>query len=472
MGTVFFLLFVILLAATLVRGIARPQRFFEYPYFMAGIFAIFILPQAISLRSNPGGVPLESIPMVLLMTLLCLAAGLLGYRLPANRLLARIASTPLRLDRLFHVGAAFILVSLFFTYLISRMSAEETGGSMWSGRVTIYHFFAQLVYPGLTIALFTALSKRDPLAWIAVGIAAIGPLQSIIFSGRREGAAIFILIVAGSLFYHRRFVPPRFAVVGALAFGMLAIPATSAYRSLMETGEVAAIRDIDLVANFERFLEGEAILELRNAAAIVFATKLRGNYQNGSAYWDELVWRFVPAQVFGAEFKNGLMFAPRLFETKSKQATVDMGLREYRLAVGSTITGMADSFQQFGYFGCLFFALLAVVFRSLWESSLRSGAYFARLLYILSITSAMRAVTHQTVDFLPGFLYHLVFLGMAFVYARERRPHVLAAIRSRRQPDAADAATPRSDQAVNGDDRSNLERPLAPARKRDLADLD
>ena len=39
-------------------------------------------------------------------------------------------------------------------------------------------------------------------------------------------------------------------------------------------------------------------------------------------------------------------------------------------------------------------------------------------------TSAMRAVTHWTLDFLPGVLYHAVFLGLGFLYARvpQHRP--------------------------------------------------
>jgi hypothetical protein len=36
------------------------------------------------------------------------------------------------------------------------------------------------------------------------------------------------------------------------------------------------------------------------------------------------------------------------------------------------------------------------------------------------MTSAMRAITHQTLDFLPGFLYNVIFLGALMWYARDR----------------------------------------------------
>jgi hypothetical protein len=168
-------------------------------------------------------------------------------------------------------------------------------------------------------------------------------------------------------------------------------------------------------------VEGDAILELRNAAALIYSTQLRGTYGFGAAYWDEIVWRFIPAQVVGAEFKNSLMLDPHIPDPNKGPEIVDLGLREYSMPIGSTVTGMGDSFQQFGYFGCAFFAIMAVLFRSLWTASLEPQAYFAKLLYMLSATSAMRAVTHQTVDFLPGLLYNLIFLGLAVLYARETK---------------------------------------------------
>jgi hypothetical protein len=44
----------------------------------------------------------------------------------------------------------------------------------------------------------------------------------------------------------------------------------------------------------------------------------------------------------------------------------------------------------------------------------------AQILYIQITTSAMRAATHQTIDFLPAFIYGLIFIGAIAFYARER----------------------------------------------------
>jgi hypothetical protein len=462
-------IFVGLLAFILAKGLARPQRFLEFPYFMAATFAVFIFPQVISLKRFPGATPLESLTPVMIMTNLCLACCYLGYLLPPSRWIAKHGSAPVKLDRLFHVGVAFIVISFFFNHLISGMSAEEKGGSTWTGRVTIYLFFAQLIYPGLSISLFTALTKRSPIAWLFTFIAMIIPIQAIVLAGRREGAALFVLTIALTLFYQRKVVPPRVAIISALAFAMLAIPATSKYRGAMSTGDFGAAKKIDLIGNFQRFLNEEAILELRNAAVLIYSTQVRGNYDYGAAYWDQLIVRFVPAQIFGKEFKDNLMFEePEIDEEKEEE--VEIGIRSFRSPKGSTLTGMGDAFKQFGYFGCLFFVLLAIIFRSLWETALQPDTFFAKLLYIQTSTSAMRAVTHQTVDYFPGLLYNLVFLGLAVLYARV--PRLARALSTAGNPSREKT---QMDSFQPDDSESNLPPPnsrfLVPEKKRDISEL-
>jgi hypothetical protein len=421
MESVYFWIFTAMCAGTIAYGLAKPERFFEYPYFMAGIFAVFILPQAISLLRFPGAAHPEAVNAVLLMTNLCLGACLLGYLIPPNRWIAKHASTPVNLDKLFHFGVLFILSGYFFGYLISRMTPEETGGSMWTGKVTIYGFFANLAFPGMSIALMTAMTRGGAVPWAVAALGVWPTVAGAIFAGRREQAALFMLTVGLTLFYQRRLVPPRALVAGALGFALLAIPATGSYRSAMSEQNLEAVKSIDLIGNFEKFLNEESILELRNAAMIIDAAAYMGDYEYGGGYWDQLVFRFVPAQLLGKDFKEGLMF-----RSTNERADQEMEAKGFQISVGSTLTGMGDSFQQFGYFGCGFFLLLAVIFRTLWLTSLQPSAFFAQLLYIQTSTSAMRAVTHQTVDYLPGLVYNVIFLGLAVWYARERAPESTA----------------------------------------------
>lgn len=403
-------------AWTIAVGLAKPARFFEYPYFMAGIFAVFILPQAVSLLRFPGAANPEAVSAALLMTNLCLAACLVGYCIPPNRSIARFTSVRVNLDRLFATGIVFIICGFFFNFLISRIEPDEMGSlTRWSGPATIYLFFAQLVYPGLSIALTIALKRGGGLPWLATVVAAWIPLQAILIAGRREQTALFVLTIALTLFYQRRWIPPRTAVFAALAFALLAIPATGTYRTAMAEQNFEAVREIDLIGNFNKFLNLESILELRNAAMIMDATASTSGYEFGGGYWDELVFRFVPAQLLGTDFKEGLMFRP-----SEDRLEEEMEMRGFQMAGGSTKTGIGDSFQQFGYLGFAFFLLLAVLFRTLWLTSIQPSAVFAQLLYIQTSTSAMRAVTHQTVGFLPSLVYSFIFIGLAVWYSRDR----------------------------------------------------
>jgi hypothetical protein len=181
------------------------------------------------------------------------------------------------------------------------------------------------------------------------------------------------------------------------------------------------------VGNFKNFIFEESILELRNGAAIIEATRQTGNYQLGKGYWNHLVFRFVPGQLVGMDLKQSLMFG--VWDI-GKSGGSESGVQFSR---GSTITGMGDTFLQFGWFGCLFFAFMGMLFKGMWQASLAPNALFARLMYVMTFTSGMRAVTHWTADFLPGLLYFAIFLGLAGFYAAVPRQRV-AGIKPRFRP--------------------------------------
>ena len=136
-----------LVGGTLIHGLAKTERFFEYPYFMATAFAVFIIPQAVSLVRFPGAVNEEWLGNTLLMA--CLCFGMCWFGVPINVSLAEgaLVTASMRWRRLFLGSLVFIAISYYFNFLISRMTPDETGGSMWTGPVTIYGFFALLIYP-------------------------------------------------------------------------------------------------------------------------------------------------------------------------------------------------------------------------------------------------------------------------------------------------------------------------------------
>ena len=389
----------------------KPILIFEYPYFMAFAFAAFIVPQAYSLIRFPGVVQDASVDAVLLMSCLCMLACVLGYQLAPSAAMTRWATRPVDLQKLFHVGLLFVAVAYWMAHAITRIDVEfsESGGMTGTG--TIILFFEMLAYPGFAICFFCALQKRT-VATIGASIIAIYPPLKDALIGRRENTAILILSIVMALYYQRGKRPPRLAIAGALLFSMLAIPATMQYRSYAEKNNWEGVSQMNLIENFQRFLSEECVLELRNGAAMIESTRITGQYQFGKAYWNHIVFRFVPAQWVGESFKRSLMFN---IADIAKSGGTDTGIQFH---TGSTITGMGDTFQQFGWAGCLFFAFMGVLFKGLWRASFPKDALFARLMYMLSFTSGMRAVTHWTLDFLPGLFYFAIFMGLASFYAR------------------------------------------------------
>jgi len=426
MASFFFVLLLALAGAPLAMTMKKPARIFEYPFFMAFAFAAFIVPQALALIRFPGFVEDGSVTAVLIMACFCLISCFLGYQLAPSAVMLNLTSRPIDMNRLFRAGILFIALGYTMINALSTTEAQysaETGGL--TGTATILLFFQLLAYPGFAIALFCAL-RRPSFTTIAVSIVGVFPLLRDAMVGRRENSTILILTIVMSFFYERHVMPSRLAIAGMLVFSMLAIPATAEYREYANQSNWDAVRQMDLVGGFKRFVSEESTLELRNGAAVIESTRQTGNYQFGKAYWNHIVFRFVPAQLVSMEFKQSLMFD--VWDVARASGT-ETGIQFSR---GSTITGMADTFLQFGWLGCLFFAFMGVLFKGMWQASLASNALFARLMYVMTFTSGMRAVTHWTLDFLPGLLYFGIFLGLAGVYAAVPRQRLVGKARPRR----------------------------------------
>lgn len=409
----FFTLFVAGCAVLITITLIRPQLVYQYPYFMAATFTVFILPQAYALyRNGWGGFYLEP---TLLMSFLCLAACWVGYIPRAHPGFIRKLNGPVNTDRFLHGGILMVLVGWYFTYKFGTLPEEELS-SMLTGIGTIYLFFGGLVYPGFAICFYCALKNRGAFARIISALAAWVPIQAAVFHGRREPTALFILSLGMSLFFIRGIRPPRWLVAALILGTMFIIPATGEYRKTAAEDPLTALKQIDFIEQFNDYFEPDAISELKNATVLIAATQESGDYGFGTEYWNRIVFRFVPAQFVGKKFKNSLMIGGEerdWDEIVARSASFD-------LPTGSTVTGLGDSFNQFGYLGCLVFAAIGYVFKNLWAAANEPDGTVAQILYIQVTTSAMRALTNQSIDFLPGLIYGAIFIGLVALYAKER----------------------------------------------------
>jgi hypothetical protein len=409
----FFLPFMLVCLGLVAMAVVRPRLIYEFPYFMAATFTAFILPQAYALyRNGWGGIYLR---ITFLMCSLCLACCWLGYRRRPHPALLQKLNISIDTGRFLAGGIVLVLVGWYFTHKFGMLPEEEES-SMMTGIGTIYLFFGGLVYPGFAICFYSALKERWITAWLATVVAAVIPLQAAVFYGRREPTVLFFMSVGLGMFFIKGKTAPRWAIIAAILGAMLFIPSTAEYRQLAREDPLGALKQINFTEEFREALDPDALSELKNATVLIAATDATRNFEYGAGYWNELVFRFVPAQFLGKDFKDSLMIGGQRRDPSDFVEDV-FG---FRLPLGMTVTGIGDSFNEFGYFGCLFFAVLGYLFKTLWAAANQPSGTVAQILYIQITTSAMRAVTHQTIDFLPAFIYGVIFIGAVAFFARER----------------------------------------------------
>jgi hypothetical protein len=410
------LIYLVLLAAScfvlLIRATIRPILFYQFPYFIAATFTAFILPQAYAAYTGEwGGSYLDT---ALIMSLLCLAGCWFGYLPKAHPALLEKFNVRMNPGRFFHGGVVLVAVGYYFTYRFGTLDEGELTSAL-TGIGTIYLFFSGLVYPGFAICFYCALRGQGAFAWIVAAIAAWIPIQIAIFYGRREPTVLFLLSLALVIYFLKGKRLPRLLVLGAVIAAMFAIPATAEYRKSAAEDPLEAFQQLDIAEQFNQYFNEESPSEFKNAVTLIAVTMANGDYEMGVGYWNHLVFRFVPAQILGENFKNSLMIG-------GKQRDYGEYIERaagFRLPVGTTVTGIGDSFNQFGLLGCLVFAAMAYLFKNIWVAANQPGGTVAQILYIQVSTTGMRALTHQTVDFLPGFIYSAIFIGLVALYAKE-----------------------------------------------------
>lgn len=400
-------------ASFLVWGFSRPDRMLQYPFLAGAVFAGWALPQLIGLTNNEG-LPEGAIDRTLAMTILCALAIYAG----------NAAARPMRLldwqfdrQRMLLAATVLSLVGAFFFFQVSRLAEEAMSlyGGAWTGPITIYVFLSTTLTVGMVLAL--QIFMRRPSLWPALIVAAdlLFYLDRIVFQGRRAVAAELVIILALTLWFHRRLAPARWAMAAVLVLGTLWVNSVGEYRSLVMAGPqygLTTIGDIDFLGNFEEILSRGGN-SMTNAVYDIEATARLNWYDFGLYHWNELVTFTVPGQIVGHDLKDALMF-----DTKGSAA-----LEAFRHVphTGSTHTGMSDAFGSFWYFGALKFFLIALIMAKLYRAGLR-GHFVAQALLMLVYVDALQAITHGTGPFFTVWPSLVAFMGPALLYARKTSP--------------------------------------------------
>jgi len=397
-------------AALLWWGCLAKGRIYEFPFLAGATFFGFILPQAVGLlrdRDLPGG----ALQKTFVMAILCAAMCYVGYVWRKNPL--RSFQWSFEQRRLLQVSAVLSAVGAWFFQEISHLPEELTGVTQWSGVPVAYLFFAQILSYGFAIAVLLFFKTNSK--W-ALGIALFDAcfyLDRIFIAGRRGVALEFVFIVVLGAWFGRGRALPKWAMISAILGGTLALHSTGYYRgvTLDEEGpQWNKVTEIPMVANL-RELMANGGNELRNVVYMIEAADETADFDYGLFHWNTLVFNYVPAQVVGEEFKQSLMIS-------LKDVAAD--LFGYEANVGTTRTGLVDSFRSFWYLGCLKFLLIGFVMSKLYSGAV-TGNTTAQLYYMLIIVPSLHSITHHTQWFVSPWVHMGIFLLPGLIFARVRK---------------------------------------------------
>jgi len=392
--------------------IKNPEKFFLYPYTIIYIFTVFICPQVIALvNSYYAGESIflskDAIIRVLIMAILCIAMSFIGfYYKPKEKYLNRnlLIINENAASKLFIL---YVIIGFYFYYKISTLPLEIRE-SPWTGIITVYHFFSQLYIIGLIGLSILRLRKTTLMRNVFFISSLILLTYTVIFLGRRSPAFTLFLIVIFSLYFVRKYKPSKIIIISFIAISALVNVSVEEYRSIAYENQrvknkFPALSKVPYLKNFLYYLEGYGVLELRNAAYLAEYSVSTGNYGLGRHIWNTLIDRYIPAQFTGLEFKQSLQFRSDLREDLKE------GLG-YNIPTGTTLTGIGDSFYEFGYFGSLLFLLIALIMRFFWEMAYTKQSTYHQFFYIFALTISVNSVTNQISNFLPGIIYISIFL--------------------------------------------------------------
>lgn len=405
------LIFLLVCLTVIGTEFRRGDSIYRYSLLGPFVFVAFLGPQLIGLESRKD-LPNGAVAMVAGMSALCvllIAAG--AYT--ARRRRVPPAAHYMRRSALLLASVLLSLVGAGAFLLMSRLPDELRLASLPSGQLVAFSFFAQLVPYGMAIAALLYATTRSCAALTVLAVDLLLYADRFLVGARRGEAAAALAIVALAMRFGRNKVVPKSLFVIVAVLGTLFVFSTGEYRQgVSDTTLAETISRIDFLENVgEVFRNGGPEAEV--AAYQIAATARRNDFDYGAFHWNSIVFRYVPAQLLGPEFKAALFVG-----SPGNSAYEEYG---FVSQTGSTATGVADAFHSFWYFGALLFFLMAYVLERLYLRALRGDAH-AQILYMLMLVNGLHAITHNTSWFFTPWIHFGLFLLPCLWLARTRRP--------------------------------------------------
>ncbi|MDF2116075.1 hypothetical protein PY365_10860 [Roseiarcaceae bacterium H3SJ34-1] len=412
------MILMVVTAAVLVRGFFLQEAgYLKYPFLAAAVVAGWFIPQAIGLAKDVR-LPEGAYDLTMIYAAMSLIAAVVGDRWKSR---VPVANTWVYNETRLAIGAMVLsAIGAVAFALILRGGAETSTEGTGTGIVTIYFFLYALQYMGLALALLLLLQK---FSWFTFGIVAFdySSVSGFVLFGGRRGAALDVAFITICAFWFtRRILLPRLLMIAGMIFGALMVNVAGEYRQLIAT--INKNSSEPRLPTFQEFMEipfldhfhdttTKGSFEVKNAIYYIASAFQNGTYDYGAHYWNFFVFRYIPAQFLGADFKQSLMF--ELPNDPSR-------IYDYTRHVGTTYTGFADTFSGFSFLGIFVFTLIAAIMTKWWAAAL-AGDFKSRLVYCATVATAMESITHSTEWFFIFLPQVFIFTFPILYWARERR---------------------------------------------------
>ena len=285
-------------------------------------------------------------------------------------------------EKLILSSSILVIIGGYFFYQVSQLAAEvslEVGGQ-WTGIITIYVFFSQLLTIGFIVAVILQLKQTSKTTIAICLIGLIFYFDRIVMHGRRSSMIELFLIVTLSLWFKKGFSAPRWLIVLIVGIGVLVVNSIGDYRSTMLekdrtswTGAgVDQILEIDFIGNLKQSFQ-EGGYDVVNAVYLIDQVDRDLDFDFGASFYNSWVVRYVPAQIVGKDIKNAML----LDFVSDPHSVLGNNFR-----TGTTLTGFAEVFRSFWYFGAAIFYLIGMIASKFYRASLNQETH-SQIIFLL-----------------------------------------------------------------------------------------
>ena len=411
---VLFITLCVLSFVLVLHGLRRKEGCYEFQVLFAGAFAFSIIPQLVNHVYSEGRLPQQvyedrGVEWGIVMCILCLLAGCWGSIRPlcgAGSLRAFIPAT--HPEKYWWAGVALCVIGTYGMVAVDQMAggfrARFMQGGHYaletSGRVTIYMYLGKLSALGLVLCIISAIHQGTFLKWAFTALMLVYPIASVIFLGRRTAVVSLALVLGLSLWFYKRWAPPRLVSIAGLATCGLLVIFLPHYRDVAnQTGNIReAVKQIQVEDVLEGYRTGERGEGMDNLIVGVAARMKDHSFSLGSVFWNGLVDFFVPAQIVGADFKQSLFL--KIGKEDSDLFSEYCG---YMMEFDSYLTGPYSVYREFWFFGCLLYYLMARFYKRLWRLANETQGSSAQILYMATLLFVPFSVVNSAQDCFARF---------------------------------------------------------------------